>query len=125
MAEPHSEMIRDSTADFPMFALDGDAGIQVVVEGETVWLTQKAMAALFDCSVGNINKHLKSVFESGELTPDSVIEDFSITATDGKSYRTKHYNLDAVISVGYRINSMRATQFRKSTRRGRPAATFR
>lgn len=114
MGKPRSESIRNSTADFLMFALDGQGeGIQVVVEDETVWLTQKAMAALFDCSVANVNQHLKSVFDSGELAEDSVIKDFLITAADGKNYKTKHYNLDAVISVGYRINSMRATQFRK------------
>lgn len=114
MGKPRGESIRNSTADFLMFAFDGQGeGIQVVVEDEMVWLTQKAMATLFDCTVGNINKHLKSVFESGELEEAAVIEDFSITAADGKNYTTKHYNLDAVISVGYRINSMRATQFRK------------
>lgn len=106
--------IRNSTIDFLTFVIDqAEGGIQVIIEGETVWLTQKAMATLFDCSVGNINKHLKTVFESGELHEDSVIENFSITAADGKSYKTKHYNLDAVISVGYRVNSMRATQFRQ------------
>lgn len=71
------------------------------------------MAALFDCTVANVNKHLKAIFEAGELDEDSVIEEFSITAADGKNYKTKHYNLDAVISVGYRINSLRATQFRQ------------
>ena len=114
MGKPRNESIRNSTADFLMFALDGQGeGIQVVVEDETVWLTQKAMATLFDCSVANINQHLKSVFDSGELAEGSVIKDFLITAADGKNYKTKHYNLDAVISVGYRINSMRTTQFRK------------
>lgn len=113
MSKERKALIRSSAADFLMFALDGGEGIQVVVKDETVWLTQKAMAALFDCTVGNINKHLKSVFASGELVEDSVIEDFSITASDGKNYQTKHFNLDVVISVGYRINSMRATQFRQ------------
>ena len=114
MGEPRNEMIRNSTADFLMFALEGEAGgIQVVVEDETVWLTQKAMAALFDCTVANINMHLKAVFESGELSEAATIKDFLIVAVDGKNRRTKHYNLDAVISVGYRINSIRATQFRK------------
>lgn len=112
MAE--EKIIRNSTADFLMFALDGsEQGIQVYVQDETVWLTQKAMAALFDCSVANINMHLKGIFTDGELTECSVIKDFLITASDGKRYRTKHYNLDAVISVGYRINSLRATQFRQ------------
>lgn len=114
MGDMSNKTIRNSTADFLMFALDGEGeGIQVVVEDETVWLTQRAMATLFDCTVGNVNKHLKAVFDSGELDPRAVIEDFSITAQDGKNYNTKHYNLDAVISIGYRINSVRATQFRK------------
>lgn len=114
MSHTQSKVIRNSTADFLMFALDGDAqGIQVCVQDETVWLTQKAMAALFDCTVGNINKHLKAVYESGELDESATIEDFSIVAADGKNRTAKHYNLDAVISVGYRINSLRATQFRQ------------
>ena len=108
------KMIRDSTADFLMFALDGDGeGIQVIVEDETVWLTQKAMATLFDCTVANVNMHLKAVFDSGEIEEISTIKDFLIVASDGKNRTTKHYNLDAVISVGYRINSIRATQFRR------------
>lgn len=106
--------IRNSTADFLMFALDSDTqGIQVLVQDETVWLTQKAMAALFDCSVANVNMHLKAVFESGELDEGPTIKDFLIVAQDGKTRTTKHYNLDAVISVGYRVNSLRATQFRQ------------
>ena len=71
------------------------------------------MAVLFDCSTDNISLHLKNIFKSGELNESSVTEDFSVTATDGKKYKTKHYNLDAVISVGYRVNSQRATQFRQ------------
>ena len=108
------KMIRDSTADFLMFALDGEGeGIQVIVEDETVWLTQKAMATLFGCTVANVNMHLKAVFDSGEIEEISTIKDFLIVASDGKNRTTKHYNLDAVISVGYRINSIRATQFRR------------
>ena len=76
---------------------------KVVVEDETVWLTQKAMAALFDCSVSNVNRHLKAVFESGELHAGSVIKDFLITAAHGKSCQAKHYDLGAVISVGYQV----------------------
>ena len=71
------------------------------------------MAVLFDVSVPAINEHLKHIFESGELDGETVIRKFRITATDGKSYSTKHYNLDAIISVGYRVNSVRATQFRQ------------
>ena len=106
--------IRNSTIDFLTFAVDQDEeGIQVIVEDETVWLTQKAMATLFDCSVSNINMHLKTLFESGEISESSTIKDFLIVASNNKNYKTKHYNLDAVISVGYRINSLRATQFRQ------------
>lgn len=91
---------------------DGKTQIDVTFQGETVWLTQKAMAELFGCSSDNISLHLKNIFNSGELDKNSVTEEFSVTATDGKNYLTKHYNLDAIISVGYRVNSSRATQFR-------------
>ena len=70
------------------------------------------MAMLFECSVDNISLHLKNIFSEKELDKNSVIEEFSITATDGKKYRTKHYSLEAIISVGYRVNSARGTQFR-------------
>lgn len=76
-------------------------------------MTQKSMAQLFECSIDNISLHLKNIFKDGELVPETVIEEFSATASDGKQYKTKFYNLDAVISVGYRINSLRATQFRQ------------
>lgn len=88
-------------------------GIQVVYKDETIWATQKAMAQLFDCSTDNIGLHLKNIFASGELVKDSVTEKNSATAVDGKSYQTMFYNLDAIISVGYRVNSVRATQFRQ------------
>ena len=80
---------------------------------ETIWATQKAMAQLFDCSSDNIGLHLKNIFASGELVKDSVTEKNSATASDGKNYQTMFYNLDAIISVGYRVNSVRATQFRQ------------
>ena len=106
--------IRNSTAEFLIFtAQSGKDSIEVRFEKETIWLTQKLMAALFDCSTDNISLHLKNIFKEGELQENSVIEDFSVTAADGKNYQTKHYNLDAVIAVGYRVNSMRATQFRQ------------
>ena len=79
----------------------------------TIWATQKAMATLFDCSTDNIGVHLKNIFESGELDKDSVTEKISATAADGKNYLTQFYKLDAIISVGYRVNSIRATQFRQ------------
>ena len=106
--------IRNSTAEFLTFIAAGkEHGIQVLYKDETVWATQKAMASLFDCSTDNIGLHLKNIFKSGELIEDSVTEKISATAADGKNYLTKFYNLDAIISVGYRVNSIRATQFRQ------------
>lgn len=106
--------IRNSTADFLVFTKQSEEeGIEVRVTGESVWLTQKGMAQLFDCSSDNIGLHLKNIFKSGELDENSVTEESSATASDGKTYRMKFYNLDAIISVGYRINSVRATQFRQ------------
>ena len=92
---------------------DTNVVVKVVYKDETFWLTQKAMAALFDCSVDNISLHLKNIFNDTELDKDSVTEDFSITAADGKNYKTKCYNLDAIIAVGYRVNSKKATKFRQ------------
>lgn len=106
--------IRNSTAEFLIFVRQsGGEGIQVRFEDETIWLTQKLMAELFGVDVRTISEHLKNIFESNELDADSVIRKFRTTAADGKSYQTRHYNLDAIISVGYRINSVRATQFRQ------------
>lgn len=107
-------MIRNSTAEFLMFTADSHQnGIEVRFQGETVWLSQKMMAMLFDCSTDNISLHLKNIFKDEELEKESVVEDFSVTANDGKNYTTKHYNLDAIIAVGYRVNSKKATQFRQ------------
>jgi hypothetical protein len=92
---------------------DGETKIDVRMKNETVWLSQKQMAELFDCSVDNIGLHLKNIFKESELSENSVTEEYSVTATDGKNYLVKHYNLDAIISVGYRINSLRGTQFRQ------------
>ena len=91
---------------------DGQTRIEVRLKDETVWLSQKQMAELFDCSTDNIGLHLRNVFKESELSENSVAEDSSVTASDGKNYIVKHYNLDAIISVGYRINSLRGTQFR-------------
>jgi hypothetical protein len=82
------------------------------LDGETVWLPQRLMALLFDCSTDNISLHLRNIFAEGELNEKSVTEEFSVTAADEKKYRTRHYNLDVIIAVGYRVNSRRATQFR-------------
>ncbi len=106
--------IRNSTAEFLTFVAEGkEQGVQVLYKDETVWATQKAMATLFDCSTDNISLHLKNIFKSGELQENSVTEKNSATASDGKTYQTNFYNLDAIISVGYRVNSIRATQFRQ------------
>lgn len=90
----------------------GDVRLDVVLFEESIWLTQKAMSALFSVGVPAISKHLSNIFESGELVEDAVISILETTATDGKNYKTKYYNLDAIISVGYRVNSTKATQFR-------------
>ncbi len=93
-------------------APDGAVRVDVFLQGETVWLTQKAMAELFGVKVPAINKHLKNIFESGELVEQAVISILETTAADGKNYATRYYNLDAIIAVGYRVNSYQATQFR-------------
>ena len=90
----------------------GDIKLDVRIEDETVWLSQKDMSQLFACTPDNIVLHLKNIFQTEELNKESVTEDFSVTAADGKTYTVKHYNLDAIISVGYRVNSKRGTQFR-------------
>ncbi|TAN64030.1 MAG: cell filamentation protein Fic [Magnetospirillum sp.] len=106
--------IRNSTAEFLIFtAQAGENGIEVRYEDETIWLTQKLMADLFDVDVRTISEHLKNIFKSNELDEGSVVRKFRITAADGKGYLTACYNLDAIISVGYRVNSRRATQFRQ------------
>ena len=91
---------------------DGKVRIEVRFEHENLWLSQKLMAELFECSSDNISLHLKNIFKSGELDKDSVTEEYSATASDGKKYKTKFYSLEAVIAVGYRVNSLRGTQFR-------------
>ena len=105
-------IIRNSTAEFLIFtSQEGKNQIEVRYENGTIWLTQKLIAELFSVSVPTINEHLKNIFESNELQKDSVIRKFLTTASDGKKYDTLFYNLDAIISVGYRVNSKRATQF--------------
>lgn len=91
---------------------NGKMKVEIFLRDENVWLTQKRMADLFDVGIPAINKHLKNIFESGELQEDSVISILEITAKDGKKYSTKFYNLDAIISVGYRVNSRQAKHFR-------------
>ena len=91
---------------------DGQLKIQVRLEDETVWLTQAHMVELFQTTKQNISLHIKNIFDEGELDENSVVKEYLTTATDGKSYRIKHYNLDVIISVGYRVKSLRGTQFR-------------
>lgn len=106
--------IRNSTAEFLIFTNQAkEDGIEVRVQDETIWLSQKLMAALFDCSTDNISLHLKNIFKENELEENAVTEEFSVTASDSKTYKTKHYNLDAIIAVGYRVNTKRATTFRQ------------
>ena len=86
--------------------------MEVYYKDKTLWRTQKAMGMLFDCTPDNVGLHLKNIFKSGELIKESFTEKNSATASDGKNYMMQFYNLDAIISVGYRVNSIRATQFR-------------
>ena len=111
---PNSVRIRNSTAEFLTFAYQtGGDGVDVRVQDGSIWLPQKGMAQLFETSSDNISLHLKNIFKQGELETKAVTEEYSATAADGKNYRTKHYNLDAIIAVGYRVNSKRATAFRQ------------
>ena len=106
--------IRNSTAEFLIFQVEAkEQGVEVYYKDENIWATQKAMATLFDVNVPAISKHLKNIFESGELKDDTVVSKMEITASDGKRYQTRFYSLDAIIAVGYRVNSVRATQFRQ------------
>lgn len=114
---PKKFEIRNSTAEFLIFQIEGkEDGVQVVYHKESVWCTQKAMAQLFDCSSDNIGLHLKNIYGTGELTQEATTEYFSVVQTEGErqvNRKLKFYNLDAIISVGYRVNSTRATQFRQ------------
>lgn len=106
--------IRNSTAEFLIFQIDSkEHGIDVYYKDENVWCTQKAMGILFDCDRSVITKHLRNIFDSQELQEEAVCAKFAHTATDGKTYNTQFYSLDAIIAVGYRVNSIRATQFRQ------------
>lgn len=89
------------------------SSVEVRYEDENIWITQKMLATLYDVEINTINYHIKKIFEDGELNEDSVIRNFRITASDGKNYNTKHYNLEMAIAVGFKVNSERAVQFRK------------
>ena len=108
--------IRSSAAEYLTFIAatgDGADSIEMRYEDENIWLTQKMMATLYDVSVSAINQHLKNIFEDGELDKKAVIKKYLITASDGKQYNTNHYNLQAIIAVGFKVNNDRAVQFRK------------
>lgn len=109
-----TKLIRNSTAEFLIFTgQSGEQSIEARYEEDTIWLSQKRIAELFDVDVRTVSEHFKNIFQSAELNEEAVIRKFRITASDGKNYNTQHYNLDAIISVGYRVNSVRATQFRQ------------
>lgn len=106
--------IRNSTTDFLVFTRqNGEEGINVRIEGETVWLTQDGIAMLFDKARTTITEHIRNIYQSGELDENRVCRKFRQTASDGKNYNVSFYNLDMIISVGYRVDSLRATQFRQ------------
>ena len=108
------DIVRSSAAEYLTFiAAHGEGGIEVVYADENIWLTQKMMGVLYNIETHTVNYHLKKIFADSELQEDSVIRKFRITASDGKSYDTNHYNLSATIAVGYKVNSERAVQFRK------------
>ena len=108
------DMLRASVAEYLTFVTaTGESNIQSLYADENVWLSQKMMGLLYGVEIPTINYHLKKIFEDNELDEDSVIRNFLITADDGKTYNTKHYNLSAIIAVGYKVNSERAVQFRK------------
>ncbi len=113
-AKNEMSIVRSSAAEYLTFiAANGKGGVEVVYADENIWLTQKMMGVLYDVETNTINYHLKKIFSDSELQEDSVIRNFRITAADGKKYHTNHYNLSAVIAVGYKVNSERAVQFRK------------
>ena len=107
-------LVRSSAAEYLTFmAASGQGGVEAVYADENVWLSQKMMGLLYDVETHTVNYHLKKVFADNELQENSVLRNFRITAADGKTYDTQHYNLSAIIAVGYKVNSERAVQFRK------------
>jgi len=113
-AHQETSITRSSAAEYLTFVTaNGKGGVEAVYADEDVWLSQKMMAVLYDVNVRTVNEHLKKIFSDGELHEHSAIRKFRITAADGKNYDTRHYNLSAIIAVGYKVNSERAVQFRK------------
>lgn len=116
MRKGEDRLTRSSAAEYLTYIASGAEagdGIEMRYEDENIWLTQKAMARLYDVDVRTINYHIKKIFEDNELQENSVIQKFRITAADGKTYDTLHYSLDMIIAVGFKVNSQRAVQFRK------------
>jgi len=113
MKKKNQIVTNNSFTEFLLYTTpNGKVKVEIFLHDENIWLTQKLIALLFGCSADNVSLHLKNIFESNELQEKSVAEEFSVTASDGKKYKTKHYNLDAIISIGYRVNSTNATLFR-------------
>jgi hypothetical protein len=113
MTNDKKQRIAQSTGQFLIYqAEDGATKLEVRFEGETLWLSINHMAELFGIDKSGISRHLKNIFETGELVRNAVVAKFATTAADGKNYQVEHFNLDAIISVGYRVNSIRGTQFR-------------
>ena len=105
--------IKDELTDFLLYTSpNGDVKVEVILNNETVWLAQKSIAQLFGVKIPAISKHLKNIFDNGELVENSVVSILETTAEDGKNYQVMYFNLDAIISVGYRVNSTQATRFR-------------
>ncbi len=112
----HEISIRSSAAEYLTYIAaigDGEHALEIRYEDENIWLTQKMMATLYNVSIPAINQHLKKIFDDNELDEHSVIKKYLITADDGKKYNTNHYNLQAIIAVGFKVNNERAVQFRK------------
>ncbi len=113
MNNEENQQIEKSVGQFLVYqAEDGAARLEVRLEDENLWLSINHMAELFGIDKSGISRHLKNIFETGELVRNSVVAKFATTAADGKNYQVVHFNLDAIISVGYRVNSIRGTQFR-------------
>ncbi len=105
-------IVRSSSAEYLTFiAATGEGGVEAVYADENIWLSQKMLGILYNVNVRTINEHLQKIFKDNELQDDTVIRNFRITASDGKNYNTQHYNLSAIIAVGYKVNSERAIEF--------------
>jgi hypothetical protein len=116
MMKKNEVTIHSSSAEYLTYVAargGDDQSFEIRYEDENIWLSQKMMAELYDVSVSAINQHLNTIFSDGELIKESVIKKYLITASDGKNYNTIHYNLQAIIAVGFKINNPRAVQFRK------------